>query len=262
MGKRILTEHEVFSLVSENKYAVTDENRYLSRCIDGRYKTEKDLPPLAFPGGDAGELALIFATANSYGLEIDRDKVLKALLELIGGPSRFHMHSDHHADPHKAASGCGHIRLARMHAKTYDLNENDIEFIDNALGDLKKRGAHETILEGDHAEGAVIQVSGNYSIFPRFRLEDTDAEVFVFHATLAAARHRKLAELLIEGKAIKLFPGGDAEYLADAFFEVTENHLFETSKQLAQGLPLYAVEFKVEGEFTLRPMGNIGEELV
>lgn len=261
MQKTILDKQHVQELIFANKYPVDEEKRYLSRCIDGRYKNENTLPALALPGADAGELALIIATVNEYGLEIDEKKFITTLTSLLGGVKNFNFHSDDHADPKIIAAGCGHIKQISLDPEAYSLEKNQTEFIKKTLIQCKKDGAKETILGGEHKEGAFLQVRGNYGILPKFFQQTQDgrstSEVFIFHETLVSERHRELAKKLIADKAVKLPAGCDHEYFYEVLSEMTDLHLFETVKRLASGLPIFLVVFAESGSFTVEEMGKI-----
>ena len=79
MTKFILNKEQIGELILQNKYQVDPEKKFVSRCIDGRYENKKDLSALAFPGADAGEMALILATANSYGFQVNLNKAYQSL---------------------------------------------------------------------------------------------------------------------------------------------------------------------------------------
>ena len=261
MAKIFLNKDQIQDLVWKNRYKIENRQKFLSRCVDGRYRNKGNLPPLAIPGADAGELALIFAAANTYGFEIDEEKVFASLLEVVGGVKNFNFHSDHHGDPKIPASGCGHIKQQNLDPKVYGLNKNQTQFVNETLMKAKKSGAKEIILEGDHQERAVLQIQGPYSLYSRFSEQidqgKTQRQVFIFHSTLVNERHELIAKKLIEEKAVKLFPGCDEEYLYEALSEVTESHLFETLKRLASGLPIFQVGFDSDGSFTIKEMGKI-----
>jgi hypothetical protein len=70
-------------------------------------------------------------------------------------------------------------------------------------------------------------------------------------------RHRLIAKKLIEERAVKFFPDCDEEYLFEALSETTENHLFETLKRLASGLPIFEVGFENDGSFKIKEMGKV-----
>ena len=250
MQKIILTKNQIQDLVSKNRYSVNENKKFISRCIDGRYPNVEDLPALAFPGGDVGELALIQATANAYGFEVDLEKVLVTIIEIVGGVENFGIHTDHHGDPKKAASGCGHLKQIILDPQAYKLEKIQVEDIQKKLNRLKKKKINEVILEGDHLEGAVLIVSGNWGIMPRY----LDAQVFVYHRTLIDKRHQALCKLLVENKAVKLLDGCDSEYLYQVISEMAENHLMETVKRLANDLPIYEVEFNDDKSFIINQL--------
>ncbi len=273
MEKFILNKDQVFEIVSANRYRVEEGSRWLSRCIDGRYENNlanqrSTLAPLAFPAGDIGELALLLATASSYGFTVDGEKAVKTLLEIVGGEKNFSMHSDNHGDPKMIASGCGHYKMIKSDPSAYQITDKEIGFIDRTLARLKKGGAKEIILEGDHLEAAVLMVScpladkkAIWAIAPRYNLQLEEGvkkvEVFVYHQTLVDERHRLLAEKLIKNKAVELYPGCDTDYLYQVLSEMAENHLMETAKRLAKGLPIYRVIFKEDGSFEIKEQGKV-----
>lgn len=256
-----LTLNNIEELVAENKYEV-GENKPLSRCIDGRYSADQD-SALAYPGADLGELALVYATANHYGFEVDRDTVLTVYLKLIGGPKKFAFHTDHHANLAVPAGGCGFMKSLHAEPKTYFLEAEDIKKLDEQTSELLKKGAQQSVLEGDHQEGAVLLVQGNYGIYPQFDLR-TDhgvkmVQVFIYHHTLVNTRHKELAKALIEAKAVQLPEKCDEEYLYQALSDVAEQHLLEIAGKLAKGLPIFRVTFSEDGVFQIQEEGIIGE---
>ncbi len=261
MKKINLVIDQIQELVAKNKYKVNENNKFLSRCIDGRYLTSNNLPPLATPGADAGELALVLATGNVYGFTVDVGKSFDLLTELVGGIKNINFHTDEHGDKKIVLSGCGHIKQMRLDPEAYNLEENQLKGLTKILTKAGKKGAKETVLQGEHLEAAIIQIKGNYSIYPRFLLETdeekNEVEVFVYQSTLVDKRHRELAKKLIENKAVELFPGCDEEYLFEILSETTENHLIETAKRLAKGLPVYEINFSDDGSFTIEEMGKV-----
>ena len=281
MKKIILSAELVRELIAKNRYKVDEKIKFLSRCIDGRYPTSSrlaglrgasqntQLPALAFPGGDVGELALIFATANSYGFEVDGEKAYKILIETIGGEKNFGIHSDHHAvpagrqgDANKSASGCGHWKQINLDPQAYNIEKDQIDFIQKKLDDLKKnKKIKEIILEGEHLEGAVLLVKGSWGILPRYKIEtdggSQETQVFIYHQSLVDARHQVLASAWFKRKAVKLYNGCNKDYLYEALSEMAEYHLMETVRRLAKGLPIYTINFEDDGEFEIKEMGMV-----
>lgn len=263
MKRHILSKDQVYELVTKNKYKIKKGSKFLSRCVDGRYLTSDSLPPLAIPGADAGQLGLIFAAANSYGFEVDQEKAFKVLVDVVGGESNFNFHTDEHGDQKIPASGCGHLKQQNLDPEAYNLNEAQLNFIKKILIRVKQKGAIETVLEGDHQEGAVLQIQGDYSLSPQAIIDTfegkSNAQVFIFQSSLTNQRNKLIAKKLIAESAVKLFPGCDEEYLYTALTEVTENHVFETLKRLANGLPIFEVNFDKDGTFKIKELGNVEE---
>lgn len=260
MDKILLTKEQVFELVLENKYKVKNENRLLSRCIDGRYENSDDLPPLGLPGADIGELVLVVSAANTFGFEVEIKKIYEAVLDVVGAVMNFQMHTDHHGDSKITASGCGHWKQIKLDPTAYHITQDQLVELEESIEGARKKGAQEVVLNGEHREAAVLQVRGNYSVKTRYFLEagsgTKEVEVFVYHESLVKERHRKLAEVLIANRAVKLYNGLDADYLYDVLSDTTEDHLFETVKRLAGGLPVYNVTFKDDEIFDVEEMGR------
>lgn len=256
MNKIILTLENIQELVSKNKYKVDPKKKFLSRCIDGRYENSEDLPALAFPGADIGELVLIFATANSYGFEINKERVLNSFLKVVGGKENFRFHTDSHADPKIPAGGCGHWQQVNLEPKAYNLEQSQIDFITKNLNIGKSITLH-----GQHMEGAILIIKGNYSVYPQHNLETDQGkkmvEVFVYHQSLVDGRHREIAKELIKDGAVEFKNGEDEEWLYNAFSDVAENHLMETAKRLAKRLPIYFVVFNDDENFKVEHQGNV-----
>lgn len=260
MQKFTLSKEQLATIVFENGYEV--QNPLLSRCIDGRYNNSPSLPALAIQGADAGELAVIFTTANTCGLTLNKEKALQALIDTVGGAKNTQFHTDSHAEKGAVLAGCGHIKQASLDLESYHLTEEQIEFIKSEFAKLKKQGAEETVLHGDHGESAVVFVKGNFGVLPRFKLGQTEGgregQIFVFHNTFVDARHHILAKKLIASKAFEFEGGIDEEYLYTVLSDACEEHLLETAKRLALGLPIYEVTFfETKNRFEIKELGFV-----
>jgi hypothetical protein len=260
MQKYTLSKPNLEKVLFDNAYEVG--NPLLSRCIDGRYSNSQDLPALAIQGADAGELALIFSMANECGLTLDMDKAYKALIETVGGESNIRFHTDSHAEKGKALAGCGHLGQITLDSESYAISPEQLAFIKTQFSKLKDKGVKEEELHGDHKEAAVLFVKGNYGVLPQFTLGKEDGgregQVFVFHNTFVDARHRILAKKLVESKAVDLEGGLEEEYIYSALSDACENHLMETAKRLASGLPIYEVQFfESKNRFEVKELGTV-----
>ncbi len=243
MPKIILNELQLRELIVANRYKIDEKTKFLSRCIDGRYPNQKELPALAIPGNYRGEMVVIFSAGNSFGFEVDKELAYRTLIEIIGGEKNLRTHTD-----------CGYIKDVSLDPAAFSLEKDQLDFIKE-----KFRSSKEIVLQGEHLEGAVALVKGNFGVLPQytFKYQEGDilAQVFVFHQTLIDQRHRILARKLIDEKAVKFhnrpFNQDDEDYLYTTLSETSEVHLFEISKRLAEGLPFYQVVFDNSGEFEI-----------
>lgn len=246
------SQEEVELWVSQNIYLPS--LKLMARCIDGRYKNDKDLPALALPGGDAGELALLFATANKFGFAIDIQKAYDTLVEVVGGETNLRFHTDSHVADGIVMRGCGHIKQMGLDLKAYDMLEEQLRFIKSQFEKVSQNNPNcQARLEGEHMEGAVLLVNGKYGIYPQLE----GKQVFIFHKSLVDARHRILCKELVDQKAVTLPKDCDDEYLYESLSSVTEDHLLETAKRLAKGLPIYEVNIKDANTVQVENVGQI-----
>jgi hypothetical protein len=260
MQKTSLNLNQINDLVLDNRYKVNEKSRFISRCIDGRYQNDENLPALAFPGAEAGELALILATARAFAFKVNPELAYKSLVEVVGGEKNLHFHTDNHHDG--IIAGCGHITQETKTPQDYNLTEDEINFVKEKSKQAIKNGAIEIILEGDHKEAAVVYISGDYGVYPQGVVEtdggsEIPAQIFIYHQTLVNERHRELAKKLIENKAVVLPEGTGEEYLYEALSDTSDTHLLETLKRLAKGLPIYQVNFEDDGGFKIEEMGMV-----
>lgn len=256
-----LSKEYIEDFVYTNKYLINPSQKFLSRCIEGGYLNDKHIHPLSIAGADTGDLAILYATANMYGFEINENKAYKTFLEIIGGPANFSFHSHHKATANHSAVGCAHMSQIKLHPEVYSLDTAQIELIAKQSHDAEKKGAQETILKGNSQEGAVIQIQGEWGIYPQYHVKTSEStmpiQVFIFHKTQTDERHRALAKKLVENKAVKLFANLDEEYLYEVLSSTTEDHFFETIKRVAVGLPIFDVIFKNNGSVAIEERDKI-----
>lgn len=257
MNKYILTINDVDTFVSDTKYKA--KNPLIARCIDGRYTPSATLPALGFPGADAGQLGVVLAALHTNGIEGDKGKIVAALTEVVGGLEMLQQHTDSHADQALVLGGCGHIKQASTDPTAYSLTAEDTAFIKDTFEPIRKQT--ETVLHGDHQEGAVLLLKGDWGVAPQATIQTRDGkkavQVFVFHSTYATKRNKILAQKLIDSGAVTLSAGTDIDYVERALNEETENHLMETAKRLAKGLPIYEVSFTDDGSFVVKELGTV-----
>lgn len=232
MNRQTMSHGEVRDFVAGRACEVNGL-RNVARCVDGRYEGNGDLPSLAKPGADVGDMMVSLAALEQLGLPVDdsiRGKVFDAVVGVVGGAEKFHFHTDDGSEG--LAAGCGHIREARLDPQAYGLSSADMAAIDRKLAELKGTGANEEVLLGSHGEQAVVVVDS-----PELHLSPNDdgTQVFVYQKKLDEERRAKVAE------AVSSAVGVDSSALLAAMSAVSEKQTGETLSRLAKGLPVYSV---------------------
>jgi len=141
------------------------------------------------------------------------------------------------------------------------LKKDQVDFIEIKVKNSIILGAEDEVLFGEHLRGAILQIRGDYGIYPAYAIDTNTgkkrAEFFEFHETLVENRHRILAAKLVKDKAVKLYEGCDEEYLYEALSETTDRHFYETLKQLGKDLSIYQIDFDENGDFKVIDLTNI-----
>ncbi len=258
--KHILSSSELHTLISDNSFKVDASRKFISRCIDGRYKKYDNLPALAIPGGDIGDLAVLYATSNLCAFEVVYDKAFSSLQELVG-VKNFAWHTDDHAEKDVLGAGCGHLSQLRNDPEAYHLFPDQVDILNKQIEKAKKDGGQEVCLTGKHQESAVVIINGDYGVTPEYTLlienGQTAVQIFISHQTLVNLRHKAWAKILVEQKIVKLMDNLDEDYLYQVMSETADDHLFETAKRLATDLPIYKVTFDEKGDFKIEDLGAV-----
>ncbi len=242
-----MNKEEAQAFIESNKRQITDVNNF-SRCVDGRYEDIQNMPLGAKPGGDVGDVMAAFGALNLLQKELESQAVIDAVLKLTEGAKHFNFHTDTHADPSSVGLGCGHFKQAKLDPIAYGVTQEQMDYLATALPGLVEQGAHQEVLQGDHAEQAVVVVdSEDYGVQPLLRDGDILKETFVYQKTLHSKQLDKLANLLQEILATK----GEVVESTDirkALDEAFGRQLTETLKRLAEGLPVYVAKISADGQ--------------
>ena len=247
MAKIVLTKEQINQLIFKNRYPIIEEKKFFSCCFEEVFEDKENPCPLTLPGGDLGEMAVILATGNDFGFEIDFEKAFESLSKLIGGERNFSFHN------HLFSSfDCSYWQEVKKEPKAFNLTQREINL-------LQKKTKHFLVnqksLKKDSYKTAVLLIKGYWSVYPRYFLETEEGKkevsVFLYQKTLVDNRRKILAKKLIDEKAVKLYAGCDAEYLYQVMSEEGEIHLFEAITRLAKDLPIFQVNFDEEGGFTV-----------
>lgn len=262
MDKLTLTLTQAHEFVQNARCDIDQKAKFTARCIDGRYAVSNPLPPLAIAGGDAGQIAVFMAAATIYGFELNTEMLVKILIDVVGGSENLGYHTDTHAHDAVGCAGCGHIKQIRLDPEAYNLTPDQVKTLDSIIAKTMKSGAREITLDGDHHETAVMIVAGPYTILPQQEIQTDEGaltvQVFTTHKSLTDARNDVLCERLVAEGAVTLADGLGEEYLYECVSEVCDNHLMETAKRLAKGLPIYSIQFNEEGSAKIEDMGLVG----
>lgn len=244
-----MTTSVLEKFIKHNRIRITDGN-LKGRCVDGRYYFDNpdEFPVVSKPGGTAGDLMIAFGALNLLGLSLPGDRVLQAVLEVVGGPEKFCFHTDSHAESAHSGCGrgCGHLKFALENPEAYKLSADQINFIFNQLEPLLKQSAQQVVLQGDHAESAVVIVdSEEYGLKPMWQHEGILDQVFVYQKTLHTRQLDKLARKLQEALAEQ----GDAVEESDIRLSLDQAFAFQigaTLSRIAKGLPIYSVSLAAD----------------
>lgn len=261
-------------------------------CVDGRDRHSV----VGTPGGDAGELLLALAALEEVrGMELDVDEIhqlLDAYLEAFG---RFYIHTDTHAleglehelgleeqdvehlvrhpPRHLEAAlldaltspervGCGHLRLVLRNPEEYGVRPELTRALLRAV--LVRLWRGETIdfviLEGDHHEGAVVNVRVDREVhaftrIPRVVPHVGDHAIFVNHPEVSTWLRRENATFLFEVDPwLSAHPGRREDFL-ETVERLGRTQLESTLRHLATSLPVYEAHVHHDGVRVEGPLG-------
>lgn len=243
--ERNMTPESLEEFVNHNKIAITETN-LRGRCVDGRYDghTDDEFPVIAKPGAASGDVIAAFGALNLLSKSLPHETVLNAVIEVEGGSDKFFFHTDHHAETQEAGCGmgCGHMKKARLDAETYGLTQDQIDYLFTQLPELLEQSAQQVVLQGDHAESAVVIVeSEHFGLKPMRKSNDEVQQVFVYQKTLHERQldllARKLQEALAEtGEVV------EEQQIRHALDQAFALQMGATLTALAKGLPFFSVK--------------------
>ncbi|HEX3095926.1 MAG TPA: hypothetical protein VHQ20_02285 [Patescibacteria group bacterium] len=240
---------EAQGFVEANKRLITETNK-LARCVDGRYENIEDIPMIAKPGADAGDVMAAFGALNLLQQTLPSGVIFDIVAQSIGGVQNFRFHTDDHAGD-AIGMGCGHIKQAKLDPTAYGLQQDQIDFIFDQLPGVLVQGAWQEVLHGDHAEQAVVVVdSENYGVLPLLRSADTLQEAFIYQKTIHAQQLAKISKLMQENFAEQGVVVEEPQIL-EALNNAFGKQLGETLKRLAKDLPIYTAKINAEGAVEL-----------
>lgn len=243
--------------ITDNKYQVPVEVSTVSRCIDGRYPKGAQLAPLAIPGADVGQMAIILSAAYTYGFEVDIEGAYE-VLSTLSGPAQqasSEQSPDRALTKRSYCAGCGHVQLLKKYPTTYHI---DPDQLDRAIACFTDHPTLPDVVLGRHHETAVVVIRGSsrWSVYS----QDGALSAFVAHKALVDARHKILSDMLIAKNAVyvqKPVVMFEPETLYEYLSSVYDEHLTATLAYLAVRLPLYYVTMHDDGSFAVESRGEI-----
>lgn len=248
-----ITTQSITRWVDKNRFEVLPDERFIARCIDGRYPHSKGVAPLAYPGADVGQVLVVMAAAHTYGFRVTAHEIFDVLKKLEGGVGRIHDHTD---EMHNASycAGCGHVQLVRKYPDMYGLTRASCDEVLDVFSHM----VHPDVLKGAHHESAVIVAAGSqkWSMYS----QDDSMSVFVVHKALTDARHRALAKIMVGSGILTVAEGQsklDEETVYEYLSAVFDDHLIATSAHLAHGLPQFVATFSDGGEVVISDGGVV-----
>lgn len=162
--------------------------------------------------------------------------------------------------------GCGHLKLALSNPDQYYIRPELItSFFVSFYQGLWNGAQHLewVVLGGDHAEGAVIQVTVEgeldpFTEIPLIHPQVGGGQVFVNHPQAVTWLRQQTARFL-DRRVGNLLPSGQGmgDRLAVAIPELGGVQMGATLAALASGLPLFDVQFQTNGEVTVSSAGQV-----
>jgi len=162
--------------------------------------------------------------------------------------------------------GCGHVKLALLNADTYGIRPGLItEFFVSFYEGLWAGAAdlEWVVLGGDHAEGAVVNVTVEGELWPFTEVPMVapsigGVQMFVNHPQVVTFLRQQTAQFL-STRVNSLLPIGkqDGAKLETLIPELGGSQALATLKALAGGLPVFDVHFAEDGRIDVRQGDDI-----
>ncbi len=155
--------------------------------------------------------------------------------------------------------GCGHLKLALKNPDAYQIRPELIIAFFRAFFTAMWGGArdlHWVVLGGDHAEGAVVNVTVEGELWPMSEIpliapSIGGVQMFVNHPQVVAYLREQAAILLGRRVAHRLPAGVTQEALKEVLPNLGSTQAVATLVALAGGLPVFDIHFDGHGAFTV-----------
>lgn len=157
---------------------------------------------------------------------------------------------EHLLDPHNV--GCGHLRLVLEHPEEYGVRVELSHAVLRAVfedlwSDLS--GIDYEVLQGDHEEGAVVNVTvaGTIRTFtwvPAVRPAHSNTQIFINHPQVSAYLRRQATLFLIDREPWMHVMPNEEEQFVEALDRLAATQIQATVRHLAPSLPVFQVHFE------------------
>lgn len=210
------------------------------------YLPDQENPvPTTFPGGDMGYIAMIGATGQSYGFEIQLDRVVETLINLRGGIHNLTLQES--SNPSDITSIIPFLSGVEIDQKL----QEELVSIYTKVSENGNMGKRSIRLP----ESAIAIVKGESALYPQtfLRMNEYEQEVavIVYHQSYMNRQNRLFSEHLIKENIVSLFEGYESSYLYDAFSEMSDLCFFSSIEEQSKKLPIYTVSFTSDIHFEI-----------
>jgi len=206
-------------------------------CGDGRFTPEQSQGYIRLFGGDEGILMVLKGAVNKFELDISNTELVArfgaVLSDIRQDDNPIGMHTDtHHLEPNEI--GCGHVAKAISGETEHkNLSSEDVKELHVEV----REAARQIVLDGSHAEQAVLLVHGmNWSV----NSQDGGRMYFVVDVD----RSLELIKKVVEGMGLEnlTFEAAKEQFMLQ---------MEATARVLAKGLNVFDVNFADDGRFDM-----------
>lgn len=248
-----LNTNQVQELIYKNRYTF-EGNKYKSRCFSSEYENLDSLPPLALPGGDIGELAVLLSASINYGFDLNLNTAWKILNKLVATDKNG---KNQHSSSHNAEH-CRYLSFLSENPESYGLNSESIKELFSTVEQSELLKNEQKMKGSYRKESALIIVEGEQGVFPHYMFESSDGKedvyVLIYHKTRVDGRRKQYIEKLLSGGSVNLYEGLGEDYLYEILSETADEHLFETVKNIDLMLPIFTANIPEEGSIKVEQL--------
>jgi hypothetical protein len=247
---KYLTIEQIEELVRNNIYEIP-KKKYQSRCSTGQISNDINMPALALPGGDVGEIAILYSASKQYGFECNLEMSVLLLNKIVGkGKSNENKHLQI-----SIAEDCKYLHFLSEDPERYSLSK---DMVSELFSHIEQAELLKTLLKKGNrgqVENACLIVQGNKGVLPQYLFENYSqnfaASVLIYHKSLINERRKAFIHSLYYHKAVKLPSNLDEEYLYEILSDVAEDHFYSYISQLDFNLPIYSVQILPNNQIKL-----------